>query len=177
MSEAMLADAVREHLAIRAQYVASLQVLPGWLHLTDEHIGTMIADAYLRGHDDRQSVIDALAAEVEKWKGQYYDVADAVARESTGVVDLCRKARQTRENCDVLTARVRELETQIAAQPQPAAVGVMGYGITDGRLIGPWIDHTRERAEQRLRVSSSYTNVVAILNADIIAQPAQEREG
>jgi hypothetical protein len=86
------------------------------------------ASTYLRGHDDRQPEIDALTAEVEKWKGRYYDVADAVTSESTGVEDLCRQARQTRENCAALTARVRELEAQ------PAAVGVVGsvrWGLLD----------------------------------------------
>jgi hypothetical protein len=64
--------------------------------------------------------IATLTAEVEKWKGRYYDVADAVTSESTGVEDLCRQARQTRETCDALTARVRELEAEAAA------VGVVG---------------------------------------------------
>jgi len=141
------------------------------------------AAAYLRGYDDAQAEsaanfemsrnqIDALAAEVEKWKGQYYAVADAVARESTGVVDLCRKARQTREDRDALTARVRELEAQIAAQPQPAAVGVVGavrWGVLE---VG---DHMISRVwgkrvgAEHYRHSYPHTGrVVAIVDADAL---------
>ncbi len=37
-----------------------------------------------------------IEAEVQKWKGYYFDVADAVCRDSTGVEDVCRKARDLR---------------------------------------------------------------------------------
>jgi hypothetical protein len=80
--------------------------------------------------------------------------------------------RAEHKNAQSAWDRVRELEAQLAKQPQPAAVGVvgavLGYGITDGKLIGPWIDETRDRAEQRLRVSSSYNRVVAIVDPDAI---------
>jgi BMFP domain-containing protein YqiC len=162
------------------------------------------ASTYLRGHDDRQPEIDALTAEVEKWKGRYYDVADAVARESTGVEDLCRQARQTRETCDALTARVRELEAQ------PAAVGVvvtqaMVQALIDkfGYIYGesePWRDvlttalataqivplasaepvGTQSPKTQTVYGKSSVGDPLYADCAPVypgIAQPAQEREG
>lgn len=38
-----------------------------------------------------------LERELEKWKRKYYDVADAITRESFGVEDLCAQARAIRE--------------------------------------------------------------------------------
>lgn len=43
--------------------------------------------------------LDALRlceAERDEWRKKYFDVADAVCRESTGVEDLCKQARETR---------------------------------------------------------------------------------
>jgi BMFP domain-containing protein YqiC len=110
MSEATLAEKLRAYMEAENVLASALEALrtEGASWTDDERA------CYLRDHDDRQSEIDALTAEVEKWKGRYYDVADAVARESTGVEDLCRQARQTRETCDALTARVRELEAKEA---------------------------------------------------------------
>jgi hypothetical protein len=166
--EATLADKLRAYMAADTTFSRAVEALDGtdaaaWCH--DERA------AYLRGYDDRQPEIDALQAELA-----------AARQEFAEWLGASRKALDTHA---ALQERVRELESTILdehsrlaqEEAKPAAVGVVGYGITDGRLIGPWIDHTRERAEQRLRVSRSYTNVVAILNADLIAQPAQERDG
>jgi hypothetical protein len=141
------------------------------------------AKDYLRGYDDARSEMDpyieklereneAMTARVKQLEADHQRETGVLRNRLASADSIARGHLSTIES---LRNRVRELDAQRAAPPQPAAVGVMGYGITDGRLIGPWIDHTRERAEQRLRFSSSYTNVVAILNADIIAQPAQER--
>ena len=40
--------------------------------------------------------LEALRAENATWKNAYYDVADAVARESTSTEDLCNQARNIR---------------------------------------------------------------------------------
>jgi hypothetical protein len=164
--EATLAEKLRELQQRRDERQAAEQAFVAVL----SRVPLAVQDGYLRGYDDRQPEIDALQAELA-----------AARQEFAEWLDASRKALDTHA---ALQERVRELESTILnehsrlaqAEAQPAAVGVVGYGITDGRLIGPWIDHTRERAEQRLRVSSSYTNVVAILNADLIAQPAQERD-
>jgi BMFP domain-containing protein YqiC len=122
--------------------------------------GWQLRDGYLRGHDDRQSEIDALTAEVEKWKGRYYDVADAVARESTGVEDLCRQARQTRETCAALTARVRELEAQSAAVGVVGAV--IGWAVVDD--LDCLVSNTCTREQAAERASKALDRVVAIVD-------------
>ncbi len=40
--------------------------------------------------------LTACRAEAEQWKKKYYDVADAITRESSGVEDLCQQARNLR---------------------------------------------------------------------------------
>jgi BMFP domain-containing protein YqiC len=165
-----LRDWMEARIKARAAYEALIEMDADAEYFTDD-----TARAYLRGHDDRQSEIDALAAEVEKWKGQYYAVADAVARESTGVVDLCRKARQTREDRDALTARVRELEAQLAAQPQPAAVGVVGavrWGILMDDRMYQWTYSDKAAAHAVKHVPSSQYRVVAIVDPEQIVELA-----
>lgn len=56
----------------------------------------------------------SLQKELEEWKRKYYDVADAVTRESFGVEDLCAQARAIRHERD----RYRtELENIVKAKP------------------------------------------------------------
>lgn len=40
---------------------------------------------------------EELEAELKLWKKKYYDVADAITRESFGVEDLCRQVREIRK--------------------------------------------------------------------------------
>lgn len=58
---------------------------------------------YLGGAYLTQDVIDlakALEVQRNKWMQNYYDVADAVCRESSGPKDLCRQARSIRRELD-----------------------------------------------------------------------------
>lgn len=58
------------------------------------------SSAYLGGAYLAQDAIDLakrLEVERDEWKKKYYDVADAVCRESHGVEDLCRQARELRK--------------------------------------------------------------------------------
>lgn len=48
------------------------------------------------------------AQDVEKWKKKYYDVADAITRESTGVEDLCRQATDMRAELQRLREAAKE---------------------------------------------------------------------
>jgi hypothetical protein len=95
-------------------------------------------DIYLRGYDDRQSEITALHGEV-----QYAKFVN-----------------------DVLTARVWELETQLAVRPQPAVVGVVG-SVRWGVELSPdnvrFCD-SRKEAEQYAASWSPVSSVVAIVD-------------
>lgn len=56
----------------------------------------------------------ALAAELERdgWRDNYFTVADAVARESTGPEDLARQARETRQERDAAETRAKAAERE-----------------------------------------------------------------
>lgn len=78
--------------------------------------------------------------------------------------DYLRGYDDRQPEVDALTARVRELEAQLAERPQPAAVGVVGdvrWGVLslDGSTIFQ-VNATREKAEEVGR------RVVAIVEPD-----------
>jgi hypothetical protein len=58
---------------------------------------------------DARAEAARLADELKKWQKNYYDVADTICRESSGVEDLCRQARETREERNALKAEVARL--------------------------------------------------------------------
>lgn len=59
---------------------------------------------------------DIVLAQLAQWKKNYYDVADALTRESTGPEDLCKQARKLRDRLDqcreALEASQRLLQEQ-----------------------------------------------------------------
>jgi hypothetical protein len=53
----------------------------------------------------------------EEWKADYFALCDAVCRESTGVEDACRQARDTRD-------RLAAAETLLASRHQSPRVAM-----------------------------------------------------
>lgn len=95
-------------------------------------------DEALHLHAER----DALRAKLEEaekeakiWRENYYTVADAVARTSTGVKDLVRKAYETRGRATRAETEVERLRAAIRA------------GNNDVRCIGA-IVNAKERADK-----------------------------
>jgi len=74
---------------------------------------------YLRGYDDAKAEMDPYIAQLERRNEE-----------------LEMHLRESNDEIANAKARVRELEAQLAAQPQPAAVGVVGsvrYGVKRDR--------------------------------------------
>jgi len=59
--------------------------------------------------------VKSLQKQVEEWKKKYYDVADAITRESFGVDDLCKQARAIRHSRDRYR---KELDNIANAKPE-----------------------------------------------------------
>ncbi len=58
-----------------------------------------VRDTLIKARDDIQRLESEnakLRDTVEQWKCRYYDVADAICRESNGIEDLCRQASALR---------------------------------------------------------------------------------
>lgn len=75
-------------------------------------LGIMLECAEVKNAQQEHELAQ-LRAEVDRlkhWENGYFDVADALTRESTGVKDLVRQATEIREERDALRARVAELE-------------------------------------------------------------------
>lgn len=73
--------------------------------MTEKQLEQMIAECLPGGYNcDPQAAADAMREwhakyvnEEKGWKSKYMDVADAITRESHGVEDLCRQAREIRK--------------------------------------------------------------------------------
>jgi hypothetical protein len=79
--------------------------------------------AAVNSHEPLTKERDALRTERDHWKKCYYDVADAVARESTSCEDLCRQATETRRERDALKDEVQRLRDAGEAAKELSELG------------------------------------------------------
>lgn len=91
-------------------------------------------------HDEAQAVIAAKDAEIQRLRGNYFNVADAITASSKGVEDLCAQARAIRKARDEAEDRAARLES--------ANAGLLA-------LLGECYDDGLESHELRARIEQA----------------------
>lgn len=74
-----------EEARYRAKWLHERNAIKDWVVLTEQEVAAIKRE------------LAAVSAERDQWKKNYYDVADAICRESTSTEDLCNKARLLRQ--------------------------------------------------------------------------------
>ncbi len=90
--------------------------------IQDHQIAALKAD-HARAIAKLEADLAGARAEIAEWSRQYNDVADAIARESTGSDDLCNKVRAMRKERDGL----RLAMSNIRAKCESVEIGVPCY--------------------------------------------------
>jgi hypothetical protein len=162
------------------KHVAEREYLDAFYCVPEDLRPVWTQDAYLRGYDDA-------TLEVESALKCKLDDADCTWREGSGTYhcafDNPCAVCQWRHEAEKLTARVRELEAQIAAQPKPAAVegctvravgvvgAVLGHSVLNGYDV--LVTTTLCSQAEALRIASHPGDrVVAIVDPDALVMLA-----